>query len=52
MMADTKIMDVFAKYGQLSPIEGSYLYELMMYAGTYKVGPFTGKNFTNPQDGI
>lgn len=31
MMAGTKIMDVFAKCGQLSPIEGSYLYELMMY---------------------
>lgn len=31
MLAETKIMDVFAKYGHLSPIEGSYLYELMMY---------------------
>lgn len=31
MLAETKIMDVFAKYGQLSPVEGSYLYELMMY---------------------
>lgn len=31
MMTDTKIMDVFAKHGHLSPIGGSYLYGLMMY---------------------
>ncbi|HVX24041.1 MAG TPA: hypothetical protein VG992_01725 [Candidatus Saccharimonadales bacterium] len=31
MLTATKIMDVFAKHGQPSPIEGSYLYELMMY---------------------
>lgn len=31
MMTITKIMDVFAKHGHLLPIEGSYLYELMMY---------------------
>jgi hypothetical protein len=31
MLMSTKIMDTFAKHGQLSPIEGSYLYELMMY---------------------
>ncbi len=31
MLTTTKIMDVFAKHGQLSPIGGIYLYELMMY---------------------
>jgi hypothetical protein len=31
MLAETKIMDVLAKHGRLSPIEGSYLYQLMMY---------------------
>ncbi len=31
MLADTQIMEVLAAHGQLSPIEGSYKYELMMY---------------------
>lgn len=31
MLAVTKVMDVFTKHGLLSPIEGSYQYELMMY---------------------
>lgn len=31
MIAATKIMDLFARHGQLSPIEGSYQYGLMMY---------------------
>lgn len=31
MLADNKIMDVFAKHGRLSPIGGSYQYELMIY---------------------
>lgn len=31
MIAETQIMDVFAKHGQLSTIGGSYQYELMMY---------------------
>jgi hypothetical protein len=31
MLATTKIMDVFAKHGRLSPIGGSYKYELMMF---------------------
>jgi len=31
MIAETRIMDVLAKHGQVSAIEGSYLYELMMY---------------------
>lgn len=31
MLAETKILDVFAKYGRLSPIGGSYLYGLMVY---------------------
>ena len=31
MLADNKIMDLLARHGQLSPIEGSYQYGLMMY---------------------
>ncbi len=31
MLEGTGIMDVFAKHGRASPIEGSYQYELMMY---------------------
>ena len=31
MMAETKILDIFKKHGHLSPIDGSYLYRLMIY---------------------
>jgi len=31
MLTSTRVMEIFAKHGQLSPIEGSYQYGLMMY---------------------
>jgi hypothetical protein len=50
MLADTQIMDILAKYGQLSPIEGSYLYELMMYPDLdigLKANTVTKQDFAN-----
>lgn len=50
MLASTKIMDVFARHGRLSAIEGSYLYGLMMYPDLdigLKADTVTKQDFAN-----
>lgn len=50
MLAETRVMDVLAKHGQLSAIEGSYLYELMMYPDLdigLKAEEITKQDFAN-----